>query len=570
MKDISKNKASKSLVFSFLMQRRGFSLAEIMVAAGLLGALSLGVMQMTKTMTVNQKRAKTAFEVNTISSAIHQMMLNSTACSGTLGVGAPVSVGRELDDIKNRTGAVAFDKTTEYANGTVKIISINLADVSLDGTPGTVRYGDSNIQVVFEKNDSISNHTKRVIKRFPVRVEVDASDNLLKCYSAVENAVETAKEQTCASINGVFDATTGSCNLSSFDPTAPTADNSAVSTSQQRDFMNYVIGNELDPKYVFKAGDTMTGQLTVNANIVSNANILALEVRAGDRVCVGSRCRTFERTPCPTGQVVRSIEEDGTVLCANVTCPDPTTFFVGINGSGDPICKAFPTNTCGTNQYVSRVNNDGSVVCSPLPPGTNKDCSPGAIQRIDPAGNVTCTSTMPEDRHVHGTVCGRAGEFIRGYDNLGFPICADPTPPVNGGWSSWSSWSNCDVRCGGGIETRTRTCDNPAPANGGYNCTGPDTETRACNTRSCVWKHYRMDTAGPCWNTSSISCNISANNCPSGYIETSSARGVVNINTSNPSRLTGLAKRAYDYWGWGCPSSHPYGCVAERICEMSP
>ncbi|HRY63237.1 MAG TPA: hypothetical protein P5267_01355, partial [Patescibacteria group bacterium] len=49
---------------------------------------------------------------------------------------------------------------------------------------------------------------------------------------------------------------------------------------------------------------------------------------------------------------------------------------------------------------------------------------------------------------------------------------------TNGGWSAWST---CSVECGGG--TQTRTCTNPAPANGGLDCVGE--ATQSCNTESC-------------------------------------------------------------------------------------
>lgn len=56
--------------------------------------------------------------------------------------------------------------------------------------------------------------------------------------------------------------------------------------------------------------------------------------------------------------------------------------------------------------------------------------------------------------------------------------CVLPTP-VDGGWSAWST---CSLTCGGG--TQSRTCTNPAPANGGVNCVGPT--TGACNTQACT------------------------------------------------------------------------------------
>ena len=57
--------------------------------------------------------------------------------------------------------------------------------------------------------------------------------------------------------------------------------------------------------------------------------------------------------------------------------------------------------------------------------------------------------------------------------------------PIDGGWA-WGEWSSCSASCGGGTQSRSATCTNPAPANGGANCTGSNIETRDCNTQACV------------------------------------------------------------------------------------
>jgi hypothetical protein len=56
---------------------------------------------------------------------------------------------------------------------------------------------------------------------------------------------------------------------------------------------------------------------------------------------------------------------------------------------------------------------------------------------------------------------------------------------VNGGWIPYSAWSKCTKTCGGGTQTRTRTCTNPAPANGGKDCVGSASKTKACNEEAC-------------------------------------------------------------------------------------
>jgi hypothetical protein len=50
------------------------------------------------------------------------------------------------------------------------------------------------------------------------------------------------------------------------------------------------------------------------------------------------------------------------------------------------------------------------------------------------------------------------------------------------------------LTCGGGNQTQTRNCSNPAPANGGRNCsaTNLDSSTQACNTQLCPVGEYHF------------------------------------------------------------------------------
>ena len=55
---------------------------------------------------------------------------------------------------------------------------------------------------------------------------------------------------------------------------------------------------------------------------------------------------------------------------------------------------------------------------------------------------------------------------------------------MNGGYGPWESWGECSITCGKerGIRTRVKLCDNPAPENGGKDCSGlgKDSETKSC------------------------------------------------------------------------------------------
>ncbi|XP_071138604.1 uncharacterized protein [Mytilus edulis] len=56
---------------------------------------------------------------------------------------------------------------------------------------------------------------------------------------------------------------------------------------------------------------------------------------------------------------------------------------------------------------------------------------------------------------------------------------------VDGEWSKWSSWNTCSATCNGGIQDRTRTCDNPTPSDGGRYCYERSIESRLCNIIGC-------------------------------------------------------------------------------------
>ena len=81
---------------------------------------------------------------------------------------------------------------------------------------------------------------------------------------------------------------------------------------------------------------------------------------------------------------------------------------------------------------------------------------------------------------------------IEVFDSLQSPSC-DLSPPkpapcktqdcrVDGGWSDYGE---CTKSCGGGIQSRT--CTNPAPANGGYSC--PGETSKVCNMQACPGMH---------------------------------------------------------------------------------
>ncbi|WAR23497.1 SSPO-like protein [Mya arenaria] len=97
------------------------------------------------------------------------------------------------------------------------------------------------------------------------------------------------------------------------------------------------------------------------------------------------------------------------------------------------------------------------------------------------ACNVTCGGgTRWRSRECDGPFHG--GAECPG-SNMSAEACNTHECPIDGVWEDWSVWDECSVTCGGGDQSRYRVCDGPLY--GGANCSGPEVDTRDCNTHHC-------------------------------------------------------------------------------------
>nr|XP_022343628.1 uncharacterized protein LOC111136803 isoform X1 [Crassostrea virginica] len=171
---------------------------------------------------------------------------------------------------------------------------------------------------------------------------------------------------------------------------------------------------------------------------------------------------------------------DGGTQSRTRTCTNPAPQ----NGGADCVGESSEQQSCNTQSCVV----DGGWSAWTVWGACSVTCNGGTQSRTR-----TCTNPTPQN----------GGADCVGADTE-FQDCNTQACPVDGGWSEWTVWGTCSVTCGGGTESRTRTCTNPVPQNGGAECTGLDTESQDCNTQACPVDGGWSDWSA--WSQCSASC----------------------------------------------------------------
>ncbi|XP_016050982.1 PREDICTED: SCO-spondin [Miniopterus natalensis] len=207
----------------------------------------------------------------------------------------------------------------------------------------------------------------------------------------------------------------------------------------------------------------------------------------------------------------------GPASCAELSAPG------GTNQTCLPGCYCAPgmlllNNVCVPTQdcpcaHGGRLHPPGSTV---LRPCENCSCISGLITNCTSwpceAGQPTwspwtpwseCSASCgPAHRHRHRFCTRPAGMGVALSSRAPLPPraspaplcpgpeaeeepCALPTCDRAGGWGPWGPWSSCSRSCGGGLRSRTRTCDQPPPQGLGDYCEGPQAQGEACQAGPC-------------------------------------------------------------------------------------
>ncbi|CAB4026763.1 Hypothetical predicted protein, partial [Paramuricea clavata] len=179
------------------------------------------------------------------------------------------------------------------------------------------------------------------------------------------------------------------------------------------------------------------------------------------------------------------------------------TFFCPVNGEYSEWSEwEGCSGTCGGGkQFRSRTCTDplaqyGGMNCdSKGPPREERICNTNLCPvdgGYSPFGNWSvCSATCGGGNMTRTRSCSNPVPAMGGKDcsQFGLPVevmkCNEQQCPIDGGFTPFGAWSDCSATCGGGVQSRMRTCTNPTPQFMGNDCQGVLVETKMCNVQLC-------------------------------------------------------------------------------------
>jgi len=252
-----------------IKKNAGFSLGEVMVAAALLGIVSLGVMRLVSNMSKSQKTFETASEITTISNGINQILTNEKACEQTF-TGTSFGAASSITDIRNSTGDAVFSVGSTYGNRTVELLNLDIQNISLS-TDGTSKSGTFDLAVRMRKTSRQAQGAKEVVKRIRVSVVTDLADNFASCFYSAAGATKNS----CENVGGTFDTATQNCTLVPFPgiaaiPNTVAGQQQAVSQRYINDLLDDLY-NDLDARYLEKGTEDLDNAVPPNVTVIGNS-----------------------------------------------------------------------------------------------------------------------------------------------------------------------------------------------------------------------------------------------------------------------------------------------------------
>ncbi len=202
-----------------LNKESGFTLVEIVVAMGLMGAFVLGFMRLSDKIVQSESKMMDLMEVNDLTARIRYILNDSLACNKTLMVDKQDDeyiLPSKISEIIDRTGETVLQVGSQYSRLLVNDIQVKTNEISDEHTLEKPVFVNLFISLK-GRSKLLTNKTVKV--SVPVLLE-KRDDNQLKliyCDSltagVASNMANAIMKKTCESFNVSYDEVSGKCKF---------------------------------------------------------------------------------------------------------------------------------------------------------------------------------------------------------------------------------------------------------------------------------------------------------------------------------------------------------------------
>ena len=206
----------KQLLYSFL-GRRGFSLAETMISAALLGGVGVVMLNLDDSQSVDETFSETDMIIETLYQGIYLAMEDPEVCTKTLGgKGTTITDGTEVTIPKrDGTSPPLAGKGIKDSRDMIEITSMKTKLPSTFPIPNH-NYAEIDIEVTFKKLGrqlaEASGGTEREITH-SIPLQLDLETGSTKLESCFLPSTESANTLICRQFFGTYDHQTQECTL---------------------------------------------------------------------------------------------------------------------------------------------------------------------------------------------------------------------------------------------------------------------------------------------------------------------------------------------------------------------
>lgn len=438
-------------MFKKLLNSKGYSFVEVLVAAGVLGIVSLGVVQMSKESSSQNRTMSQNFEMDTYMRNLRTKLSKKVTCETMIS--GPSSI--------NLAGA-GFDVQEGLTIDSVKMIPPSITGSGVENVPVS-------IYVTFNRNLGTAN-TKPVRKTLAL-LQYE-SGTFVGCADYEDEAQKSAYKITCQILGGKFvDGVNGNytCDYSAM------TGNEVFIQNLKKDMCENVFGGAYDGNY---CSAIHTASLGTRQGFLRASNITESFIKLN-----GNSRTTFKQLNCNAQNTyVRKINSSGVVECVTV----------GFCTQGIDCDISPPSPDCSCADKIPK-----GQYCSDGAGGTcegklDVNCSPSITYALSgnnsSAGDVkTCRettykSTLPgvcEPDQINETIAGTCKKFTTN-------TCNGTTAP--GAIVNFPDGTSCgtDMECLGGVCQGEKCCEtHPCDSGAGVEPVCSDGTSSFASKTSC-------------------------------------------------------------------------------------